>query len=109
MLTTVPDMTYVSPHFRERVAQRLGQGVDPLALAHEIDDALRTQSDRLHYIGRGRVPHTACYRYRLSDGRITYVIVMTATRRPVTVLEPGFKLTRRGKRPKRLRASLPCD
>lgn len=104
-----PPTARVLPHFRQRVAERLGPDVDALHLAAEIARAVLTRDyERASYVGRGDTPGTACYRIRLPDGRLGYPIVCRATGTPITILMPGFLLDRPGKRrPKRLRAYLP--
>ena len=104
-----PRLVRVLPHFRKRVAERIGTDVDPVTLAVAIAHAVLTRDyDRASYVGRGDTPGTACYRIQLPDGRIGYPVVCTATGTPITILAPGFLLARRGKRrPKRLREYLP--
>lgn len=88
----------VTLHFMERVAERIGQDFCAHALAREVISAVAEGRDEFaRFACKGRTGNPV-FRVSIKDRGIFYVMLNPARDTAVTILPPGFTVTRPGKR-----------
>ena len=87
-------------HFRERVHQRVGPGIDPDELAAGIWWAIENnRNDLVSFVARLSRNGLRMFRFRVPDGRVFLAVLDTKAMQAVTVYPPGRVIRREGKRP----------
>lgn len=88
----------LTAHFIARVRERIGPHVDPVFLAEYILRALdEGRDDLVTFVGRVNRNGLRCFRLRVEDGRLFYVLLDTHKSQLVTVLPPGFTVGRQNR------------
>ena len=97
----------MSHHFALRVRQRIGPHVDPITVMGYLRDGLQRGNPDIEFVTRISKTGLRLFRFICpGDGRAFYVVVETPHMALVTVLPPGFKVSRAGKQPLQLHEGL---
>lgn len=93
----------MSKHFVQRVRQRIGPHVDPLAVMGYLRDGLQRGDPDIEFVTRISKSGLRLFRFTCpGDGRDFYVVVETPHMHLITVMPPGFTVNRIGKAPLQL-------
>ncbi|MBB95598.1 MAG: hypothetical protein CML68_13535 [Rhodobacteraceae bacterium] len=88
----------MTEHWKHRVTERIGC-VDPKTLWDAVQWAVANDRDDLaEFVCRVSKTGRRLFRIKVPPGRVFFVLINTDTMTPITVMPPGFRVNRQGKR-----------
>ncbi len=88
----------MSPHFAQRVAERIDPDYPAKALWEGLIWAIESErTDLVRFVARVSRCGRRLFRFRVTDGRTFFVLYHTERKQPITIMPPGFVVPREGK------------
>lgn len=88
----------MSPHFAQRVAERIGPDYPARMLWDALIWAIENErTDLVSFVSRVSRCGRRLFRFRATDGRFFFVLYHTENKQPITIMPPGFTIGREGK------------